>query len=646
MTFRWSQSNSGRRKRWIALAVAAAIPAAAAAIPSSALAVGETVQAWQTGSSGAGLTAQSNLTLAAVSRGTVNVDVDDSRSLQTVAAGFGASFTDSSAYVLAQMKTSNPTAYATLMNKIFAKTASDGIGLTYFRVPMTSSDFTAATTHWTSRDTTGAFALTSQDTGRIIPVIKDALAINPNLRLIASPWSAPGWMKSNGSIICDNGSGPSTLSSSHYQDWANYFVSWINAYQANGISIYAVTPQNEPGYCPNNYPGMTWTAAAENSWVSTYLKPTLTTAGLNQKILGFDHNWEFLDFPLAQLSGTGSSSFDGMAFHCYDTASDPAAMTKVHNLYPTKAISETECSSDTIPTDIIKYSTPEMALQSVQNWADGAITWNLALDENAGPTLGGCTGCQGLITINSSTHAATLRNNYYQLGQLSKFVTVGATHIGSTVDAHGIVAAAFKNPDGKEVLVATNRNATSTTFTTTWNGKGSFSYTLPSRATVTFTGTIGAATVLPATPANGRRFKILSRTAGKPFGISGGSTADAAKVVQWTDDDDYDQQWTLVDAGSGYYNLINRNSGKALDNPSGSTVDGTQMQQYTITGTGNANQQWQVTAASTGYYRIVNRTSGKSLDVKDGTVTDDTFIQQYTTTTGNTNQEFQLVPVG
>jgi len=146
-------------------------------------------------------------------------------------------------------------------------------------------------------------------------------------------------------------------------------------------------------------------------------------------------------------------------------------------------------------------------------------------------------------------------------------------------------------------------------------------------------------------PAPGRRFKFMSRTAGKPFGISGGSTADAAKVVQWTDDDDYDQQWTLVDAGSGYFNLINRNSGKALDNPSGSTADGTQMQQYTITGTGNANQQWQVTAASSGYYRIVNRTSGKSLDVKDGTVTDDTVIQQYTTTSGNTNQEFQLVPV-
>ena len=285
-----------------------------------------------------------------------------------------------------------------------------------------------------------------------------------------------------------------------------------------------------------------------------------------------------------------------------------------------------------------------MTLLSTQNWAKGVILWNLALDSNGGPHIGGCAGCKGMITIDGST--VTKNNIYYQFGQISKFVKVGATHIASTVNAHGIVTSAFKNPNGQEVLIATNTNTASTTFTTTWNGKGSFAYTLPSRATVTFVGTVAAATVLSGTPSAGHVFKITSRVSGKPFGIDGGVTTNGGLTVQYTDDGDLDQQWRLQDAGSGYYNLINVKSGLALDDPSGSTSNGTQLQQYAITGTGNSNQQWQIVSVGSGFYKILNRTSGLGVDLSGGSLADSAVVQQYSVTgNGNYGQNWQLVPV-
>src|SRR6202012_1764672 len=200
-------------------------------------------------------------------------------------------------------------------------------------------------------------------------------------------------------------------------------------------------------------------------------------------------------FPESMLS-TASSHLSGMAWHCYDSGSDtadPTPMTQLHNIDPTKPASETECPSASAPSAIIGYSTAAMALLSVQNWAKSVVMWNAALNASSGPHLSGaCTNCAPLVTINPTVNGSgvvtadsvTLYNNYYQLGQLSKFVPVGSTHIASPFAPHAIVTAAFKNPNGQEVLVATNTNAASTTFETTWNGQGSFSYTLPASATV------------------------------------------------------------------------------------------------------------------------------------------------------------------
>ena len=643
-----------RRKAAIvgsAVALAAATTLTGLVGATAAHAAGATLAVTLTTADGANnLAAQSSVSLGAVSNASPQVLVNDSLTSQTITAGFGAAFTDSSTSLLVSLKANNPSAYNSVMQQLF--NTSTGWGLNYWRVSMSSNDFNSYSAPFTDDDNQGPasnptanFALSPSDTNHVIPVIKDALAINPNLQLVASPWSAPGWMKTPSIIYGSDANGTNTqLQTQYYQAWADYFVKWIKGYQSAGVPIAQVTPQNEPYYAPPTYPGMYWTPANMNTFVHTYLAPDLTANSLTQKIEGFDHNWEYLDFPAALLSGSAAGDIAGLAYHCYDNASDPAAMTEFHNQNPTKAAYETECSSDTAPTNIINYGTADMTSLSTQNWAQGVILWNVALDPNGGPHLGGCSGCKGMLVINNNT--VTYNNLAYQFAQTAKFVNVGATHIASSANAHGIVTSAYKNPSGQEVLVATNTNSSSTTFTTTWNGQGSFSYTLPSRATVTFTGTVAAATVLSSTPTAGHVFRIASRQSGKDVNVSGSSTANSAQIVQNIDSGDTSEQWRLVDAGSGYFNIINVNSGLALDDPSGSTSNGTIMQQYGITGTGNSNQQWQITAVGSGFYKIVNRTSGLSLDLTGGSLAENTAIQQYSAAgNGNFGQNWQFLPV-
>ncbi len=649
------------RRRHVAILTAALAVGSvfsSVAVTQPAAAAGETLSVTLTTADGtAKLAGQPTVTLGAVTSGSRNVTVNDSLTSQTV-SGFGGSFTNSSTYLLSQLKANKPSQYSALMQEIFSTTGGDG--MSFWRLPMTSSDFTATNSHYTSDDVAGPasnptqnFALTSSETGYIIPVVKDALAINPNLKIVASPWSAPAWMKTPQSISGTSGSVQTTLNPTYRQAWADYFVKWVTAYQSAGVPIFAVTPQNEPLYTPSDYPGMKWDAADLGAWIHSYLKPSLTSAGLNQPILGFDHNWEYANpdqgqFPQALASSVANPDLAGTAWHCYDNTSDPAAMTLLHNQYPTKDAYETECSSDVGPSDIIRYGTADMTLLSTQNWAKSVVLWNLALTSSGGPHLGGCDGCKGMINIDGtgSSITATKATIYYELAQVSKFVKPGAVHIASTANARGIVTSAFKNPNGQEVLIATNTNAANTSFTTTWNGKGSFTYTLAPRATATFVGTIAAAPTLSTSPSAGHVFKIASRVSGKPIGVVNRSIQNSAKIEQLTDSGDKDQQWRLDDAGSGYYNIVNINSGLALDDPAGSTSNGTILQQYAITGTGNSNQQWYITAAGSGYYKIINRTSGLGLDLTGGSLMDSTPVQQYGVTgNGNFGQNWQFIPV-
>ncbi|SJN43813.1 putative glycosyl hydrolase [Microbacterium esteraromaticum] len=610
-----------------------------------------TLDVWQSNSSGTqDVQAQSDVTLGSVSDGAINVRVDDSLEYQPY-LGVGASFSDSSASLLMDLKTSNPTRYDELMTRVFSTT--EGEGMAMWRVPMGASDFTEAATHWTNADTQGPsgdplanFGLTDHDTDHIIPVIQDALAINPDLKIIASPWTAPAWMKTNNSLLCNTNSQDSELLPAYYDAWADYFVRWIDAYQAEGVPIWAITPQNEPKYCPETYTGMSWSETQMLDWVNNDLYPALQQANLDPKILGFDHNFTYSSFAEAMVAGTTSTVMDGLAWHCYDNNADPAFMTKLRNMDPSRIVVETECSSNTLPTDIIRFSTAEMALESFQNYAQGAILWNLALDSTGGPHNGGCVGCVPVATVETNEGVTDweLHPNLSSLAQISRFVKPGAVRIDSTVDAHGIVTAAFANPDESEVLVATNVTENPVTFNVRWNRHGSFSYTLPSRSVVTFVGDVPAAAPLNASPTAGKTYRIVSRASGKPIGVCAGATNDGACLFQWSDDGDADQRWTLADAGNGYLNLVNVGSGKAMDVPGGTTTDGTQLQQWSISGSGNWNQQWSIQHVGDGWYTIVNRTSGDAVDVASGSVTDGASIQQWTPVSGNTNQQFRFIP--
>ncbi|SEI14672.1 MULTISPECIES: RICIN domain-containing protein [unclassified Leifsonia] len=648
-----------RRRALFASSLAIASIAASAAIGTAAVAPANaalpTVQAWLTTTDGTtNLQRQSDVTFGPVTQGSLNISVSDNRTYQTM-VGYGAAFTDSSAYLAQALKSYSSTQYSSMMNQVFS---SSGDALSFWRVPMGASDFNAAPVMWTDADTQGPstnplqnFALTTYDTARIIPTIKDALAINPDLKLVASAWSAPAWMKSNRSMICNTGSGPATLLPQYYQAWADYYVKWIQAYQAQGVPIWAITPQNEPQYCPTTYPGMSWDEPTMASWVHNYLKPDLVAAGLNQPILGYDFNWENLAYPTSLISGSAASDYSGVAWHCYDYTAEPAMMTNLHNVYGYDQY-ETECSSDSHPNNIIAYTTAQMATLSAQNWAKGSILWNFALDSTGGP----CLGCNlaapavPVVQINATVNGSgtvtsasyTMHNNFYQLGQFSHFVNVGATRIAATANAGGIVASAYKNPDGSEVVVATNPNSSSTSFTTTWNGQGSFSYTLPAGATVTFTGNVPAAPALRSTPVSGQTYLLVSRTSGKVLGISGASSSNGALAVSYTDDNSPDQQWTLTASGSAYV-LTNTNSGKVLDDPGSSTSNGTQLQQWSAGGT--ANQLWAITSAGAGYYTLTNQASGLVLDLQNGGLGDGTPVQQWAGGSGNPNQQWQLIAV-
>ena len=610
------------------------------------------------------------MTLGPVSQGSINVEVTDSQSYQSITAGFGAAFTDSSAYLLSELKLYNPSAYYSLLNDLFSP---NGIDLTFWRVPMGASDATAASSFWTDEDTPGGpFALTSYDTGRIIPVIKDALAINPNLKIVGTPWSAPAWMKSNNELTCSNDAG---LLSSDYQAWADYFVDWIKAYQASGVPIWAVTPQNEPQFCPGNYPGMFWDGSTEASWVQNYLSKDLSTNGLSQQILGWDHNWDDVQFPESLLNAD-PSDFPGIAWHCYTnsgtTGGDPTTMTELHNAYPTEHQYETECNSSALPGNVLPLgsTSQQMALLSLQNWAEGVLLWNVALDSTGGPTKNPCSvSVAAGVAVNNAypclspivaiditrdtngnvvSENVTKKGNFYQLGQISKFVQVGAKHIASTVDAQGIVTAAFQNPDGQEVLVASNTNQAtanqaSTAFEVTWNGQGSFAYSLVPGATATFVGNPPGAPIMPAQPQPGETFRVVSRVSGKPMTVSGGSIMNGAAIVDSTDDGSGDQTWTLQDAGGGYYNIVDANSGMGLDDTNYSGSNGTQMEQWAVVGSGGYNQQWMISSLGNGYFTITNRYSGLDLDLTSGNIADGTPIQQWSYSAGDINQEWQLI---
>ena len=471
------------------------------------LACAQTVSVWLTTDDQSKLLQQqASLAFSASSGGTNCVYVDETQLYQQV-EGFGAAFTDTTGYVLNQV--ARASARTNALRNLFSRDAG-GIGLSFMRIPMGASDL--ARYHYSyddlpagQTDTNLALFSIAHDLVDIIPLIQQARQLNPQLKLMANPWSPPGWMKTSGSMI------GGSLLPSMYGPFANYFVRFIQAYQAQGIPIDYISLQNEPLYVPGDYPGLDMDAASQTVVLRDYVLPALASNQLGTKVLIYDHNWDRSDYPDTVFSDAmlrASAQVAGIAWHGY--GGTPGVMLSLASKYPTKGNYQTEHSGGAWVGDQVRTDFEEI-IHVMRSWGRSFVKWNLAGDQNDGPHAGGCATCTPLVIVNSSSGAVSYSVDFYTLGHFSKFVLPGAYRIYSGNGA-GIVSAAFLNPDGSKVVVAFNDTGASNAFRVQW-GSQSFPYTLPSYsgATFTWTGTrSGGYTLVPTNQVWASSFSSVS----------------------------------------------------------------------------------------------------------------------------------------
>ncbi|QAY66968.1 glycoside hydrolase family 30 protein [Paenibacillus protaetiae] len=379
------------------------------------------------------------------------ITVDDSVTYQEM-DGFGASFTDSSAYLINQVL--EPEQRAGLMRKLFD--AEDGIGLSVLRNPMGASDY--ARDFYSYNDLPDGqtdeqlegFSI-AHDEEDIIPLLQEAVRLNPDVKLMGSPWSPPGWMKTSGSMIGGE------LEPRYYASYANYFVRYIQSYAAHGLPVYAVTPQNEALYSPVHYPGMIFPPEAQAEFVRDYLKPSFVRNGIGTKILCYDHNWDKPEYPLTVLEQAGDA-VDGVAWHWY--GGRPSAQTDVLEAFPGKEVHFTEGSGgEWIPPFEKAFSNVmRTGIEILRNHSKSFVLWNMALDENNGPAVPGFgqSTCRGIVTVNQQTKELTYTLDYYALAHFSKAIRPKAVRIASESSKEEIRSVAFRNADGSIAVVLFN----------------------------------------------------------------------------------------------------------------------------------------------------------------------------------------------
>ncbi|CAL9294328.1 lectin [Streptomyces sp. SudanB182_2057] len=549
-----------------------------------------------------------------------NITVDENTRYQTFTGG-GASFTDTAAWLMNGSGALTPAARDTAMRKLFSPT--DGIGLSFLRNPMGASDlarygYTYDDVPAGQSDPSLAKFSIAHDLADVVPLTKQALQLNPSLTVMASPWTAPAWMKDSGSL---NGG---WLKAEYYGAYASYFVKYLQAYRAQGVDVRYVTAQNEPTCC-SGYPSMSWNASGLAYFTKNELLPKLQAAGLGTKVLAHDWNWDVYDSYAAQTvddpAVRSHPNFGGIAWHGY--GGDVGKQTAVHNQYPALDAFGTEHSGGTWIAnqqredmfDIINYT---------RNWAKSVTKWSLAVDQNMGPHNGGCGTCTGLVTVHNGDVASGTVDytvEYYDMGHLTKFVRPGAQRIASTAST-AVPNVAWRNPDGSKALIAYNDSASARTVTINWGAQHA-TYSLPGKTSATFTwsGTQSG---------GGDRTGAFVGLAGKCLDVAGGSSADGTAVQLYDCNGSAAQQWTVQADGSV------RALGKCLDVTSGSTADGAKVQLYDCNGTGA--QRWSYDAATGD---VVNAAADKCLDVTDNSSANGARAQIWSCT-GAANQKWTL----
>lgn len=392
------------------------------------------------------------------------IEVDESSTFQTI-DGFGYTLTGGSAEVINQL---NAQTKQELLQELFGNSATS-ISVSYLRISIGASDLNAAPFSYDDMPSgqtdisLNNFSL-NPDMADLIPLIKEILVINPNIKIMAVPWSAPVWMKDNGSFV------GGSLLSQYYGVYAQYFVKYLQQMKAAGITIDAVVPQNEP-LNPGNNPSMLMTAAQQTAFIKNNLGPALQAANISVKIVIYDHNADKPEYPIAVLSDPAANPYiNGSAFHLY--AGDISALSLVHNSFPDKNVYFTEqytSSTGTFSGDL-KWHLKNVIIGSMRNWSKVALEWNLANNSLFGPhTDGGCSTCKGGLTVESSS-LITRNVGYYIVAHASKFVPAGSARITSNLAAN-LNNVAFKTPAGKKVLIVENDGTAAELFNIKYNGK-------------------------------------------------------------------------------------------------------------------------------------------------------------------------------
>lgn len=410
------------------------------------------------------------------------ITVDTTVMMQSI-DGYGAAMTGSSAMLINRVL--NSADRQTLLEKLFHP--DKGIGMSFVRLSMGASDFSLSDFTYNDRPTGQSdfqlqhFSL-SQDTIDVVPIMQKAKNIAPQLFIMGSPWSAPAWMKTNGSLKGGK------LRADCYSVYADYFVRYVQAMQAKGITITHVTPQNEPLYSTAGYPCMDMQSGEQLIFIRDHLGPKFAQAGLNTKIINYDHNWDNTSYSINILNDPQAKTYTaGSAFHGY--AGQVSAMSVVHNAHPEKELHFTEISGGNwAPNfgDNLLWYMRNIFIGTALNWSRSALMWNIALDEFHGPRNNGCPNCRGVVTIKQSTATVTYNEEYYAIGHFSKFVRPGATRV-SVIWAQSLTnieAVAFVNTDGSKAMVICNYDNTFKTFTIK-QGNKYFTYSIPSRAVST-----------------------------------------------------------------------------------------------------------------------------------------------------------------
>lgn len=369
--------------------------------------------------------------------------------------GFGFSLTGGSALHLNNMSSSER---SKVLTDLFSL---NGIGVSYLRVSIGASDLDAEVFSYNdllSGETDinlNQFSI-NKDKENLIPILKEILAINLDIKIMGSPWSAPVWMKSNNNSI------GGSLKPEYYSVYANYFVKYIKAYQSEGITIDAITIQNEPLHDGNN-PSMYMKAIDQAEFIKNHLGPAFKTAGIQTKIIVWDHNADNPSYPINIYNDADANKYiDGAAFHLY--GGKISNLSSVHNAFPDKNLYFTEqwVGVNSKFKDNLLWHTSNLIVGAARNWCKTVLEWNLASNSKLEPhTPGGCTECLGAITIDGNN--VTKNSAYYIIAHASKLVRPGSKRISST-NSTDLPNVAFKTPNNEIVVIIANNTSIDKSF--------------------------------------------------------------------------------------------------------------------------------------------------------------------------------------